>query len=224
MLTEEEKDRIIRSMCVYEHEWRYLASYLGEPFLLEDILVFFDGRALNVCVFTLGDARQLSCDDLERRMATLDQGMAPELVHVWGNVHTPEGIEIGGKEPRCVMKAKEEYLGEYSIDISEQSESFSAEARKAIRSFERDGLRVTINPSTRLSWRELDLIEKWQDRISPGIAGTVAGASISNYVLSERSLDLPLFSRETFYSALAMMASNVTGDLYPSDECRRRGL
>jgi hypothetical protein len=194
MLTEEEQDSIIRNMCVYEHEWRYLASYLGEPFLLEDILAFFDGRVLSICAFTLGDARQLSDNDFEERITIVDQSICPELVSAWGNVQLPEKIKMGGKELCPVTNSEEKYLGDYSIDIYEHFDNFSPEARKAIRSFKRDGLQTTISPSTRLSWRELDLIEKWRNRISPGIIGTIAGASISNFVLS-----VPSYTARCFF-------------------------
>jgi hypothetical protein len=124
---------------------------------------------------------------LEERIAILEKDICPELVHLWGNLQTPESIKIGGRELHCVVSGEEEYEGEYSIDIFENSNSFSQETRKTIRSFNRDGLRATISPSRRLSWHELNLIEKWQERIAPGIAGTLAGASISNYVLSTHS-------------------------------------
>lgn len=217
MLTHEEQSRVVKDMCVYEHEWRYLAGYLGEPFLLDDVLCFYDGRALNVCVFTLGSAKTLSSDELKSRLAILDKEIQPRLVHVWGDVFTPANIEVGRVKLRRVVQAEAKFPGEYSLDLANVPGAYSAEVMKAIRSFRRDNLQFTVDASTRLSWRELALIERWQERISPGIAGTVAGASIAGYVLSSSSytvrcfidhrlVGFSVFSRPTAERAVNLMS------------------
>lgn len=185
MLTVLEQERLSANMCVYEHEWRYLASYLGEPFLLDDILAFFDGSVLHINAFSLERMRPISAAEIASRLDAVHDCWKPHLIHLWGNTVAPDEFKLGGRRFACSTRAELKYPGEHTIVLAQCGE-YSKEAKKAIRSFERDGLKTIVSTPARLSWRHLTLIETWRDRIRPGSASTVAGASIANYVRAER--------------------------------------
>jgi hypothetical protein len=184
MLTPFDQKRILEGMYVYEHEWRYLSGYLGEPFLLDDILAFFDGRVLNVAAFVIGENVKSGQGSLACRLGLIDPEIKPCLVHVWGELEIPESLKIGDQILPCVYREEARQAGEYSIDMAGLVNGYSPEAKKAIRAIKRDSILTSVEPGSRLSWKELSLIEAWKKRISPGVAGAIAGASIPSYILS----------------------------------------
>ena len=72
MLSVCDQDRIAQEFSVYEHEWRFFSGFLGEPFLLNNCLVYWDGTTANVCAFPLGESQEsIGASEIDRMLSAL---------------------------------------------------------------------------------------------------------------------------------------------------------
>ena len=51
MLSKKEQDYIWANASLYDHDWRFWSEFMGEPYLINDCLVFYDSRVLYICGF-----------------------------------------------------------------------------------------------------------------------------------------------------------------------------
>lgn len=180
MLSVDDKRRVSKEGCAYEHAFEYLSTYLGEAFLLGNFLAFYDGHALNVCAFALGEPRKMSAAELNDGLRHLHCSIKPRVLHIWGNVEPEDSVIFNEMEFKAVERSTRPYEGEFTLDIGKAPLS-SREVRKATNSFLRDELVCHSSRGRPLVWQEYDLIQAWSERVQPGLAGTIAGAAISTF-------------------------------------------
>jgi hypothetical protein len=187
VINKSEAREISSRFAAYEHEYRFFSGYLGEPFLFRDCILYFDGEVLNVPAFTLRNSSARF--DLQSINDFLDEqsiDVSPRLVHVWGDFF-PKPMLVFGENRLDLFNHEDvqiEHEGEYTIDIRTFDPAATAELRKTIRKVRESDLRCIVSKVDELTWRQLSLISNWTERLKPGTAGGMAGASIAGFVRS----------------------------------------
>jgi hypothetical protein len=188
VLDDNAQDRIIEQFWVYEHEWRFLAGYLGEPFLINDCLVFFDGRTVNIAAFPLDRTRRpLDGAALKRILEHLPDPTDLALVHVWGSIEVPRAILVGGLDMGLVHPDSLDlaFDGEYTIDILDFDISRHPEARKALRGVRNKGMTIVTRRLQSFESSHYRIIEKWREANGIGPMAACASSTLPAYCRRE---------------------------------------
>ncbi|MEV7969283.1 hypothetical protein AB0O34_25335 [Sphaerisporangium sp. NPDC088356] len=184
MLNEDDRERISRGFSVYEHEWRFLAGYLGEPFLIDSCLVYWDGRTLNICALPLnGDDTVLGRSDLERIAARFAEVHEVELVHVWGSIAVPDALTVGNSVLGLTDQASVDssFDGEHTIDLDDFSLGKLPEAAKSLRGVRNKGLTIAVKRVDQFAGSYYRIIEYWRQMHNIGAMASCAAATLPSY-------------------------------------------
>lgn len=85
MLAQEDIEYIEKHFYVYDQNWRMYQNYLGEPFLIDDCLVYYDGRILYICAFSLKEYICVNVLDIFNKFKSIVPNETIEVIDVWGN-------------------------------------------------------------------------------------------------------------------------------------------
>jgi hypothetical protein len=167
MLDRSELTRIQDCFSVYDQEWRYYRGFLGEPFLVADCIVYFDGQMLYICGFPLDDPfRELSVDDIvgiAERFSKHPLGG----INVWGRLPDlpPELMLSRGRAflLQPVGPNYEEDAGEHVLDLSAFDYSRLPKARKGLRRARQAGLSAEVVTREYLSAEHIALLRRFME-------------------------------------------------------------
>lgn len=101
MLGKTDIEFIYNNYKIYDHNWEFYASLLGEPFLINDCLIYFDGKILYVCAFSLINPKKpVNIKELLDKLSTDKRFETAEILDVWGNfTNNQEKISWKGFKP-----------------------------------------------------------------------------------------------------------------------------
>ena len=214
MLSASDQRWITSHFWAYEHEWSFLRGYLGEPFLIDDYILFCDGTTVNICAFALNDrARMASEGDVENLVSGLQLWKSPALVHVWGLFDVPETITL--RDGTSLMLgnriAREEvYPGEYTLDLATHNIESLSGAREAARSARVKSLSTQVRRLRQLETRHFELIESWCETRAIASMAACAAASLAAYVRESHVMVIEVLDHNVCrgFSVLASSTSN----------------
>jgi hypothetical protein len=189
MLTSANLQEISRRFSIYDHEWRVYASVLGEPFLIDGYLVYFDGVLVSICAYRLGNTDQeLTESTLTAILSACPDFAAARAVCVWGPLHNFETLSLaqsGGELrslPRVLFRDYDTTDVESLVDVAAFDYDRERPAREMHRRVQRSDLLVETVQRPQLLAEHLGLIEEWSTshHVSPYHA-TLA-AAVAAYV------------------------------------------
>ena len=161
MLTEVDIARINAEFGVYDHDWRFFSEFLGEPFLLENYLAYFDGLILYLCAFRLGGCwRELRADELQSLVNDFEFAEDVQAINVWG-VYQEVPRALGVKQ-RVLPLAREVPRSEACdamIDLDDFDFARYTSARLARNSAKNKGVACRVTQRETLSHRHTRLME-----------------------------------------------------------------
>jgi hypothetical protein len=88
MLADLTIDWVDNHFNIYDHEVRLYSEALGEPYLIDDVIAYFDGIGLYIRAFSLTDER--SEIDASRMLSILKRsqsemgGVRARFINIWG--------------------------------------------------------------------------------------------------------------------------------------------
>jgi hypothetical protein len=170
-----------RNFSVYDHAWRFYRGILGEPFLLSNCLVYYDGRILYVCAFPFDDIwREVSLDEIN---AIVGQFADRPLtgINLWGRLPAlPERLRLPHGVATLLFPVAEEYVassGEHVIDIGRSDHRHLPKARKSLRRARSAGAHARVVTREYLSAEHIGLLRQF---LETRLIGRVhAGAYLS---------------------------------------------
>lgn len=89
MLTDADYQRLGDGFILYDHAVDYYSTFLGEPFILDEYLCYFDGTLLQICAYSLRDPRvELTTVKLRSIVGDFESTapVEPEAISVWGRI------------------------------------------------------------------------------------------------------------------------------------------
>jgi len=219
MLSEADQARIAGRFGVYDHEWRYIACHVGEPSLVDNLLIYDDGAVLSLCAFDLTDvAIPVSWERIRAALGTIWDGRFHRLVHVWGVFQPQHCLELDGRLPLVDRGAVDaSYEGEYTINLEDLAFAEERGVRKTLRQIRNSGVDVGIAPSGPLSSAQLRLIEFWRAARELSPLSVSAGQAIATFVHDRQSytatasvdgdlLGFSVFTRPNEHTAVNLMS------------------
>ncbi|MGH3429687.1 MAG: hypothetical protein ACRD3Q_16010, partial [Terriglobales bacterium] len=170
MLTTEDKERIDRGFSVFDHDWKSYSQLFGEPFLLNgDTLAYWDGRAVHIAAFRVGDVeRPYSSQEIHRLLSSLPD--EAELITVSGNL-VPEATAIRrmlGQPLRTKFDSREHAAASgltsfvnHTIDTGSFDYALQREARLRRNKARNSAISAEASQPKGLSASQQSLIEEW---------------------------------------------------------------
>lgn len=164
MLAAEDLERLAKCCVLYDHNWRFYAQFLGEPFLLGQLLCYFDSRILYVCCFPLDDPwREVSLPELEAVVFRPGTFAGTEAIDLWGRIQEPPTyVSLGG---RGLSRVKEvgydDDLRDHALDVTNFSYAYQRAARLARNAALNRGLSTMIVQREYLNAEHIECIEEW---------------------------------------------------------------
>jgi hypothetical protein len=184
MLSEDTKARFARSFSVYEHEWRFLAGYLGEPVESGGYLAFDDGSVINFCAFPLNQEGQaLERTELERFITSAYKPESHKLIHIWGVFDPPAQLQIQDVVLDLVNQdaTNEVFPGEFTIDLTTHDLATLPEAHRSVRRMHSKGLELEVTTPGALTSRHMSIIEHWRTSRAVSNMAAVAAHSLISF-------------------------------------------
>jgi hypothetical protein len=164
MLAERDINRIRSEFQLFDHNWRFYSSFLGEPFLVGDLLTYFDGAILYVCGFPLGDClRTISQAEIERVLREREfRGVS--MVDIWGRL--PDSLDLvrpfdGEPMQRVQFEEYAPNICDLAIPITSFSFDTHPKARLRRNSGRNRNIEVTVTKRDRLTFEHMHLISGW---------------------------------------------------------------
>jgi len=178
LLAESESRLVAEGFGVYEHDWRYFSSFLGEPFLVGNLLAYFDGSFLYICCFPLGDVEtEVSADEL-MHVASQQEFQAAGAVDVWGRFAAVDTLRL---QSRRLPRIKYTDYAPSSFDVYIDLRTFDRQdVRGARLAWNAVRNRGVVGRATSLDYLDAEhvvLVEDWlrAHDISSVHASIVAG-------------------------------------------------
>jgi hypothetical protein len=180
MLSHRDKQRIRSEFEVFDHEWSFYASSRGEPFLVGDFLVYFDGVLLCVCAFRLGDAwNEASIQQIQGAVEAVPEFALAQGMCLWGRYVSIDAVELsdGKRLERTAFKDYDETFVDAVIDLGDFDYSRHRKARLAANAVAKGDLRSAVVQRDALLAEHFALIQDWANGhdVSPRSAGVLAG-------------------------------------------------
>ena len=116
MLGRKEIDYICKHFYIYDQNWKMYSQFLGEPFLINDCLVYYDGRVLYICGFPFTS----NCCNVRSTMnefRKLHSDCKIDIIDVWGENCDIHGVLEGTSAEVVDFTPKNPKVFDSIIDI-----------------------------------------------------------------------------------------------------------
>jgi hypothetical protein len=180
MLSDQDKDRIQAGFGVFDQEWSFYSTSRGEPFLVDDFLVYFDGVFLCVCAFRLNDVwSEASLSQIQSAINAVPQFAQAQGICLWGR-HVPiEGLVLGNGEllTREKFNDYDESFVDAVVDLRDFDYANQRKARLAANAVAKGDLHHEVVQRKSLQAEHFALIQEWANGhdVSPRSAGVLTG-------------------------------------------------
>jgi hypothetical protein len=179
MLANDDIEYIRANFSVYDHEWLHYTVFLGEPYLINDVLAYFDGTFLYICAFPLSNPyRELSIAEVEGLLTSRPEFADAQAVDIWGRFELVESIAVLNSDKQSLIESTDYSLNLHDQIVDIQSFDLSSEraTRLAINASKNRGLSNRIHQPQVFSAQHLSLIEAWREShpVTPIFASIVS--------------------------------------------------
>jgi len=183
LLSAVDRERVRAGFRVYEHEWRYFSGFLGEPFLVDGCLIYWDGSVISFPAFSLAEHRRFNVRDVAGMMSQVPSVADVQVAFVWGDVELADKLDVVACPAplTAVSVDTDAYPGEFTIDILDFDLARLKEARKAVRMLSRKDLSVRHRQLDGFEHHHFRLVEEWVRTRSIGSIATCATTTLPAY-------------------------------------------
>lgn len=129
MLEQKDIDYIDNNLFVYDQNWRMYQLFLGEPFLLNDCLVYFDGSILFVCAFPFKKNIHVDLNDIWDAFRRVVPFAKVEIIDIWGTFTIDKFVEKNSSSKILDFTPPNPKCFDSIVDIA----SFSLKSNKKAR-------------------------------------------------------------------------------------------
>jgi hypothetical protein len=166
MLTPQQVNYIQEHINSSDQDFFFWSSLLGEPFLEQDILTYYDGETVSLVGYSLNAQTEQS--SIVRSLI--------ELVMKWLKVPTVKCFNYFGPRPLdlsdCLgaefsliyVLKPEHYQADIFIDLNHASLLKTSRAKESMRKTQRLGLAATVSPRDYLSHQHIELVRRLLSR------------------------------------------------------------
>ncbi len=164
MLAKKDIEYVHDHFGVYDHDWRWYANFLGEPYFIGDTIVYFDGMTIYACAFSL---RNLKLETPIERICHLLSSNAvfqgAKGIDIWGRfLEPPEEIQIADQT------FQQHSFVDYQVDnhdvavcIGDFSYEKLRKARLAKNAVRNKAIVTRIVSRHFFSYRHIELLDYW---------------------------------------------------------------
>lgn len=186
MLTVEDISRIGRHFAVYDHEWRAYAPVLGEPYLLNGCIGYFDGVILYVCAYPLGDSDGVvDADGVEAMVRSHPQFAGARAVMLWGRLESFSELVVSGESGlRRLERVTYSDYDPLSVDsvVDVRVSADDAQRRERRRRVSCSGMTTEVLQRPSLAAEHLALIDEWSRTKQVSAYHAALAAAVADYV------------------------------------------
>jgi len=168
MLSSEDQDIIKKNFNIYEHNWRYYEEFLGEALLLDDVVVYSDGRGIFFPAFSLSrpgyEFTYTEIADYIKRACDSFKNCRMEFVDLWGQFGTlPAKYAMPDGQIFSLLSQSDYHEDGFEsvFDLHDFDKNPPKSAVKRIKALAHKPLSITVEPAVFLSAEHLALMEQW---------------------------------------------------------------
>ena len=165
MLDQSDADYVRRHFWVYEHNWSHYASFLGEPFLLEDALVYFDGKVLYISSFPVGSPLGGLGDQSLVKIISNPRFIGASVVDVWGTYDRSGALAATAGRLEEVSFTPPGQNGEATLNLREFDYANDRSARIALKKASQRGHSHIVTHRESLTLSHMSVMENWASRV-----------------------------------------------------------
>ena len=217
---------------IMDNDWELLSCLLGEPFLFDGFLCFWDGTHAVICGWPV--ERSAMAKDMKERLFSAAQECLglffPKLIEVWG----PQNVSLDPILPSNYMKAEEISANPNNVNIQIQYAEYEMIKTRKNRSYqnamqaERAGVYCKITKGSDFTWQHFAMLEKFLTRDDLGTFDRTYSALAPILTRSRKTTMFQACQDEEILGfilvrevlkdvAIATWGSYKNGPLHPSD-------
>jgi hypothetical protein len=199
MLAQDQIEIISKGFGVYDHDWRFYAEFLGEPYFINDVLVYFDGEIVFICAFPVGDVwREMSVEEIEAILNSKGEFQRAKGVDVWGRLsNMSEELRVGSGS--LAQSARFDYDPHY-FDVAISVENFDYQAnfkaRLARNAAANQGLTTQVTQRSNFTARHIQLIRHWMSTHDVSAIHTSFAIAINSFIKQHDVYLVEVYERE----------------------------
>ncbi|WP_301082482.1 hypothetical protein [Thomasclavelia cocleata] len=162
MLGRKEIDYICKHFYIYDQNWKMYSQFLGEPFLINDCLVYYDGRVLYICGFPFTS----NCCNVRSTMnefRKLHSDCKIDIIDVWGENCDIHGVLEGTSAEVVDFTPKNPKVFDSIIDIRSFSLKNYKKARLAVNAGRNKGIQCHISSIKQLTYQHIMIMEHFSN-------------------------------------------------------------
>lgn len=187
MLAKENIEYVRDNFGIYDHDWRWYANFLGEPYLIGDNIVYFDGTVIYVCAFSLKDLQsEIAIEKIGHLLSSNTAFQSASGIDIWGRFPVPpEEIQIWDKIFKQYSFADYQANNrDVAICIKDFNYENLRKARLAMNAVRNKGLTMRVLKKDFFSYRHIQLLEHWFE--THNISNTHSAFAISVFSFAKQ--------------------------------------
>lgn len=195
MLDQLSQEFVNSNFKVYDHNWRFYKDFLGEPFLVEDVLTYFDGEILYICAFSLENIQlKTSVEKVLAKLNTFIDTDKIKVIDIWGNIDTNSHFF----EPEKILDytPSNDCMFDCILDVEAFSFDKRKKARLAFNAARNQGLVCSVCKRKTLSYRHLLLMKKFIADHNLSSTGKHIFLSIEDAIKEENSYLVEAYNKD----------------------------
>lgn len=204
MLDQLSKEYVERNFKLYDQNWLFYKNFLGEPFLIDDILVYFDGDILYVCAFSLIDlSRKINLDNLMPKIEQIIPIEKIKVIDIWGNI---DSNSVFFKDEKIIdYTPVSDGMYDCIINVNDFLIEKNRKARLALNAARNKGLTCKIIKRDVLLHTHLKLMKKFLEEHDIGGAGKQIFLSMGEAIKLENAYLVESYNVENMIIGFALL-------------------
>jgi hypothetical protein len=164
MLSSGDVKYIADNFGVYEHEWRAHAVMYGEPFLIDDCIVYFDGVVANIACFPFKNIYQeVTAKRISLIASALPDDKYLQGIYAWGQVAVMDKVKINKQDVNVIEQTKYSEFGERLLRIDDVNFDTNAKQRRYKNAVSNQGLSCQVKKVDNLTHEHQRIMAMWRD-------------------------------------------------------------
>lgn len=159
MLEQKDIKYIEEHFYVYDQNWRMYQNYLGEPFLVENCLVYYDGRILYICAFPFEKDMCVNLFNVYNKFMNIIPNGTIEIIDIWGNCNTESFLLNNKNAVLFDYTPRNSLCFDSIVNINSFSLTDQKKARLSYNAFKNKCIQNRVVKLTTLSYQHIKLME-----------------------------------------------------------------
>ncbi len=186
-LSTTDKALIEAKAYTYSHNYAYYSLILGEPFIRDNFLFFFDGKMLSINTYFLEPGPALNLAKLKNTIREIAEAFKPEGICIWGPRRDEDLISPPNGWTRFCLADPHEFNRDLALILPTFRPHTVPHLEQALHSARRNGISIVNRAAGPFSVGHISLLEEAVARNNPDLFTRVFYSILPTWLITSES-------------------------------------